>query len=134
MTGDEPFSCSALSSLAPVGTDWKWASHSFSFAWGASQVGEEDGGALWNRQSLGSNRRNTPEQYSHSDVHDEDPVVLFGTPYNEQKYKEVLDACDLGRDVEVLEYGDDTDRWREQYLAIYPDPSTLDRLIMHRDR
>lgn len=34
--------------------------------------------------------------------------ILFAAPYNEQRYKDVVVACALERDLEVLDHGDDT--------------------------
>lgn len=35
--------------------------------------------------------------------------ILFGNPYNEQKYRRVLEACALTLDLEVLPGGDMTE-------------------------
>ncbi|KAI9149560.1 ABC transporter 7 [Paramyrothecium foliicola] len=34
--------------------------------------------------------------------------ILFSTPYDEQRYKNVIVACALERDLEILDYGDET--------------------------
>lgn len=35
--------------------------------------------------------------------------ILFASPYNEQRYHEVLVACSLERDLEILDAGDETE-------------------------
>ena len=35
--------------------------------------------------------------------------ILFGLPMNQQKYKEVLRVCCLENDLEMMEFGDDTE-------------------------
>jgi ATP-binding cassette subfamily C (CFTR/MRP) protein 4 len=34
--------------------------------------------------------------------------VLFGLPYEQQKYKRILNACALAKDMELFQYGDRT--------------------------
>lgn len=35
--------------------------------------------------------------------------ILFATPYNEERYKKVIEACGLSRDLEILDAGDATE-------------------------
>ena len=34
--------------------------------------------------------------------------IVFSSPWNEQRYQEVLRACSLGTDLQILEDGDET--------------------------
>lgn len=44
--------------------------------------------------------------------------ILFGHPYNEQKYQTVLEACALQQDLEVLPGGDQTEIGEKVRLSV----------------